>query len=741
LKILLSSVRIKLQLLAFAVLVALDLFLLRIPLTATLGYEFSAVNGLVLYLFCGFLFMNKIKNEHAAAAFIESMGKIRFSLLVFVAIPFIIGIFNTLILTKCPLTAGIQFYLLITVPAALLGTVMAYYSIFLSRKYCYLIFVSFFVILAFLPVVEIYIYPQVFFFNPIIGFFPGTVYDEDLSIDSRLILYRLINVCFMALVIFLVDNRRNKKILYKFTVSILLFLIAVSFFLLKPVLHFATNKSRLEEVLKNRIGTPHFDIHYSDSSISEKQREYTGLIHEYYFELIDDQLAEHYKKRISTYLFYDGARKMELIGAGNANLAKPWLNQAYLNISSYEGTLKHELVHVMASDFGGSPFKVASNLNSAIIEGLAMAIENNFDGFPLHFLAKNAYESGYRIPISQLFSGLNFFAQSSSLSYVYAGSFIKYLIDRYGIEKIKLLYKESNFNKYFGKSVSQLEDDYKRFLETKEIKYNRYQAQLYFSGLTIFQKFCPRIVAERQKKADAMLKAGKISEAESLYHAIYLYSNSFRSLVGYIGCLSKEKKNRLAAEYLNGEMVKFTSSQYYFYLELTRGDLLIENGSKTDAVITFDSLLSQNPHIDYRNGVLLREAIINDGGADSLKSYFKKSADQKLGKLMKMNDRQIKYFTIPFLIDLAEKTNTDLDRFFLKRKNLLRCSDFMTEDALIKISKYFLRKLDCASAQFFALEAVRGPLDEDFKHEATDNLKMVNWFKNSVEETGRTFSY
>jgi hypothetical protein len=737
----LGSIKINIYFIALLLVISLNFLLLGFPITRTLGYEFSAVNGIILFIVSGVMFIGRIRNDSGQKSFIKSVSGFRYFVLLLISIPFLIGLSATLALTKCPFTVGIFFYFLIPIPSLLLGLISAYFSVFVSGKYSYLIFLILLIAFFLTPVFEFFIYPQVYFYNPVIGFFPGTVYDENLSIDIKLVLYRALNICFMALVIFSIDFAGRKRSFPKWVVVAIIAIGSVTLVIIKPWLHFATSTSYLETVLDNKIRTVHFSINYSGKAFPEERKTYTGLLHEYYFETIENQLKEHYTDKISTYLFASGESKMKLIGAGNANLAKPWLNQAYLNISSYEETLKHELVHVMASSFGATPLKVASNLNSAVIEGLAMAIENNFDGFPVDYLARTAYQSGYRIPIEKLFSGVNFFAQSSSLSYIYAGSFIKFLIDRYGIEKIKHLYGDVDFVKWLGKPISGLASDYISFIEGDRIEVNRYRAQLYFSGLTIFQKFCPRIVAERQKKADELLKAGKRDDAGALYKAVYSYSNSFHSLNGYLTCLSKGGRRGEAIGYLNTEIVKFKSSPYYFYLELLQGDLLAESGRGKEAKIIYDTLLLQNPHIEYRDGVLLREAIFHDEGTDSLISFFRKPSVLKLRKLLALNENELKYFSIPLMIELAEENNSDLDGFFLARKKFTRCADFESEFALVKISKYFLKKNELKEAQFFAVEAAKGMPDENSGHQAMENLKLVNWFINSVEDTGKRNRY
>jgi len=60
-------------------------------------------------------------------------------------------------------------------------------------------------------------------------------------------------------------------------------------------------------------------------------------------------------------------RKGGFIGAVNTEIAKPWLRQMHINLSGFESSLKHEMVHVLATEFGWSPLKIAPN--SGLVEG------------------------------------------------------------------------------------------------------------------------------------------------------------------------------------------------------------------------------------------------------------------------------------------------------------------------------------------------------------------------------------
>ena len=718
-------------------LIIVNLFLTNLPLTNTLGYEFAAINGIMLFLTGGLISIIKLRKSHFKN-FFDLLKQNNIFFLSALSFPFLIGLMSSFFISKCPILDGVLFFLVIAIPSLFFGIATGYYSFSLTRKYSLWIFLILFFVILLTPLVEFFLNPQIYFYNPIFGFYPGTIYDEDLSVDKLLIGYRVCNLLFFITMVLIAERISSKVYFKKILISSSLLIIAIAFFLLKPALHFATDKNRLEKNLNKKINTEHFQIHFPDS-LKKKEALFFAILHEYYFDQLAIELRLHKdKQRIDSYIFAGKDPKRELLGSGNADIAKPWLNEIFLNFSNYEGTLKHELTHVMDAKFAKNIFKVAENFNPSMIEGYAMAFEDNYDGNSVHYLAKLAYQSGYKIPIVKLFKGINFFTKNSSISYIYSGSFIKYLTDKYGVEKIKMLYSNSDFAKVYGKDISALAVEYNEFLNKYQINANNYQAQLYFGGTTIFKKFCPRVAAGEVKEAWNLFNTKKINDALELFEKVYEYSDSYQSLMGIITCYSKEKKYSEAAKFLNEQLANFKKSQYFFYLELTLGDLFIETNNSSGAVAIYDSLLIQNPHIDYTNEVLIRKAILDDG-IDSLKSFFHKNETLKYQQLLRLNEKGIKYFSIPSLLRFAERTNQDVMKLISDIRNKIQITDYVSSYAAMKISKIALKNSDYNTAQYFAVLTFDFKKDENSNHQFIENLRMINWFKNNADEISKFF--
>ncbi len=193
-------------------------------------------------------------------------------------------------------------------------------------------------------------------------------------------------------------------------------------------------------------------------------------------------------EKINSFIFKDSKQKKLLLGTENADIAKPWLHQCFTVCDNYDETLRHEIAHVISSKFGTGILKVAANINPSLIEGVAVAADPFYAEYDIHYMAALAYKNGFKIKIKNLFSGYSFLTNTSSLSYIYAGSFVKFLIEKYGIKKLKRLYSDIDFVKIYKKPVDKLENEYYSFIDTISAD-NQNSAYYFFGRQSILVKF------------------------------------------------------------------------------------------------------------------------------------------------------------------------------------------------------------------------------------------------------------
>ena len=81
---------------------------------------------------------------------------------------------------------------------------------------------------------------------------------------------------------------------------------------------------------------------------------------------------------------------------------------------------------------------------------------DDFDNMDIDYVAAFAKKNGYGFPVTELFSGFDFFGRASSISYVYSGAFVKFLLEKIGSEKLKMIYGNLDFENVYGKDLSSL---------------------------------------------------------------------------------------------------------------------------------------------------------------------------------------------------------------------------------------------------------------------------------------------
>ncbi len=711
-----------------------NIILVNIPLLSTFNYEFSIVNGIVMSYLFGLAALHFLRrNQKTVKIIFEKKYYFGLSLL----LPLLIASFKAVLFPECPVLDGYLFYLVITVPSVIFSlSIAVIISLFSKKKIIYLNYSLLFITYLLIPIyIEFYFNPQLYFYNPFIGYFPGTIYDENIPIDLKLVLYRII-IIIIAVLNFLLAyffSKILKKI--KFLAFVLSLLVYVFFFSFKSELGFSTSSKTLYKTLNKHIITPHFIINYP--KLHNSINPYLLAVkHEYYFHEISRELEINFDKKITSFIFADKEQKRKLIGAGNADVAKPWLNQIYINIHDINTTLKHELLHIISGHFGSTPFKVAAGFSPALIEGIATAFENNFDDYPVHTIAKIAYEAGYRINLVKLFSGLNFFASYSSLAYVYAGSFIRFISEKYNIETVKEIYHDADFKKHTGKSIEELEKDYIKFLKSIDYGFNPYTAQLYFAGLTVFKKYCVRTAARQLSSAYRMYNEGNYYSSSSLFKNIYDYSNSYSALHGYINSLYKLNMPEKANEIIKSQINNFKQSQYYFNLQLNLADSyqLCENSNSANSI--FDSVIGESPNYLYESFASFGKEINNYAGYH-YKDFLFGSTKEKFSIIFDIYEKSRNKALIPLLMQYSENSDSISAKIKTVFFNNFKVTDQQSSYCALLLSRYFINNMDFNTAKYFGVISLEYKKNNFLRDVLVENLKMINWLINFYNDAAK----
>lgn len=703
-----------------------------VPLLSTLHFEYSVLSALILFISSGLLTVYFLRKYNSLGVLIPMLVTKYKLYLLLLFVPILISLVFNIVFQKCPICDGILFYMIISVPSFYFGFVSAVFSFFLSKKFSFLLFTGSLLLFILLPLLEFYFNPQIYFYNPIIGIFPGTIYDEEISITSSLLIYRIMNIIFFSVILYVIIKIGNKRDIKRYFIYSGILIISVIWIFTKQFLGFSSSTSSIENNLKGIALTSKYKIVYP-LNIKENKKRLIVLEHEYYNKSLKHKTNLSPSSFITSFIFEDSNQKGKLFGTKAANVAKPWLSQIYLDQYSLSNTLEHELSHIFASEIGSMIFKITPSFNFALLEGYAMAMENNYAGFDIDYLAYLGNNSDYRIDLESLFSKLNFFASSSSLSYIYAGSFIKYLIKKYGITSVNNVYQDLDFQKHIGKDLSKLSNEYMSYLDSLDYPINLNRANLFFGYKPLIKKTCPREVANGLKAAWAEYSSSSFVLAKEKFYDIYSYSNSYSALIGIIYCNNKIGNEEESKKILENSLDDYIGTSSYFSALLNYGDQLALTNEIQRADSIYTILAEMKPTIRYYNIATIRKILLAES-ENKILYYLRGSDFDKYSILKNMNIFRLSEQSIPIMLELSKRLNENVDHLSSYLKTKSNIDETITSNTAFVLSKYYYENYKFNEALFYAKLSI-DKCDESYRISILkSNKNKIEWINQHKDE-------
>jgi hypothetical protein len=705
------------------IIAVVNIALLQFPLTNVFGYEFAVINALLLSFLSAIYsvkyFKKYLREKEKPEPFILFK-----TYLVFLIIPFLISVGNSFVTGFCSFYDGILFYLVLTLPSVIVGGALAVIAMnTFNRFHTLFVCLIYFSILS-ITILELYLNPQVFFFNPVYGYFPGTIYDEGLSVSTKLFLYRSINIIFFGFIFLVLGRRIKEKKRNNKKIIIVVLILSGIFYYFYPHIGYSTTYGRLSIELPVTLETENFIIH-TDKVIPHEELKLIALNQEFYLQQLELYFEVDQREKIHSFIFRNNIQKKDLFGSGNADVAKPWLNNIYISIENWEHTLKHELAHCVSAEFGSGIFRVAAGFNPGLIEGIAEAADNSYDDNEIHFLAALAYNNNYKVNISSLLTGLNFFSNASSLGYIYSGSFIRYLVENYGIAKIKEYYATNYFESTYEVQLEEILMGYYTFLEGFELPGTEDRAHYYFGRKAIFSKVCPRYISDRLKDGWKMYNRNNIDGARSMFTEILDKSDNYSALFGLTLCFERIDSINSAIELIYSRISLFEKTSYKYNLMLKLADLKAKNENLIEAKILYSDLGDKNPNRRLKYIADLRMKLSEE--PERLNKYLTGSDYDKYFILKELNKEEYYYFSFPVLISLSGSLQEDYNIFLKQFEKRLIVKDYHSSYGMFLLSKYMMKNFDFLLARKMAGLSMRYREDANYLNILKENYKKTEW--------------
>lgn len=466
----------------------LALILANVPLFNILAFEFCAVLALGISFAGAHVTLTAVQQmkrypDALRGSSRQIVTRCFWNALIFnlglLVLPVGIILLNALRIKNCNFSEGFIFFFLLSVISCVYATAAGtLFGFWIKRRWlAYLAYLGFLVLTCIPVVINLIFHPPVFAYHATFGYFPGPIYDFVIPITSTLLIARaetlLWALLFLGLTVSLCEISRDtelmpqlrwRKLFSSLTKRVWLYLLVVcllGFQFYTGALGIRPTRSDIARTLGGFRETEHFEIFYARELETEIERivedcefQYAQLVT--YLMLDGDELS----RKVRAYIYASPGQKKQLIGAGNTSVEDPFGYGFHIHAQGFpHPVLKHELAHVLTVPW--SPLKVS--LKIGLHEGIAVAADWSEGKLTAHQWAKAMREMEIAPPLSAIM-GIGFWGHAGSRSYLLAGSFVRFLVDTYGIEKFKKVFPTGNFVKHYGKDLQSLETEWIDFL-------------------------------------------------------------------------------------------------------------------------------------------------------------------------------------------------------------------------------------------------------------------------------------
>jgi len=430
-------------------------------------------------------------------------------------VAFLVATLRAALTTRCDPFAQAGFFPLLVAPAALLAAATGVFcrTAFPARLRAIALYAL--LLLASLawtvwPLVQ---GPQVFVFNFFLGLFPGPLYDEALRVPAALGWFRLETVLWAAVLttcaaaLFQAPGPTHPRHRTRVLGTLGVLVLALAALEVNAVgLGFRASDAAVRAMLGGRTETEHAEILYPREKSREEVERLRRDVEFRLAELASFFGAAPMNARV--YVFRSADEKRRWVGAGSTQFAKPWLASVFLNDAPFpHPTLKHELAHVAAGAYGSGPFRVTSRWLvplMGIVEGVAVAADDPVGELTLHGWAAGMRRQGLMPDVRAILGAAEFWGAAPARAYVAAGSFLRWLRDTEGTERLHRLLARGDFTRTYGRSLDTLVAGWERMLDTLPLDdsaVNRAFGR--FRTPSLFQRPCVREVAVLVEEARA----------------------------------------------------------------------------------------------------------------------------------------------------------------------------------------------------------------------------------------------
>ena len=454
-----------------------------------------------------------------------------------------------------------------------------------------------------------YLGPAAFVFDPLLGAFPGPIYDEALVPDLRTVLFRAAALLEGAAVAaFAEATARAGRAGLRAAAGPLAALVLSAGGMAGAqatlsALALSGDRDAVARALGGRREGRRCTIVFPSEKPAAQAAE---LLAECEFHAADlaAALGVADPPHVTAYVHRSAEEKRRLVGAAGTDFAKPWLGELHVVDGPLpHPNLRHELVHVIAAGAARGPLRVPARalvlVSTGLVEGIAVALETPRSRWTVHQWSRAAKGLGLLPDVRRIFGPAGFFAEPPARAYTAAGSFLRFVLDRHGAPAVREAYRTGDLAQATGVPLERLAADWERFLDGLALPAGlEAAARPRLSRGSLFARPCAREVASLEARAGRASAAGRTDEACALWREAATRSGSAAALKA-AGDVLLRAGELDAAEATYGEAARAAPPEdlsLHAAIAAARGDLAwLRGGELAPALAAWAAALEAGP--------------------------------------------------------------------------------------------------------------------------------------------------
>lgn len=499
-----------------------------LPLVSLLGYEFACLQALLVTFVGGPRLLRRwarlpTRATPEAAARLWWDGQRDLALLMSSAA--VLSLCNMLRVANCDVQGGALYLVVLgfgTIPWACAVCVVVHYITPKRALWAYLaaVFLSLASSLAWIA-----LQPAITFYNPWVGWFAGSIYDEALHGLPVHVLFRVWTTLWSVLLVALVALSMGRSRVWArcfWGAALCLF----ALWMYRGEMGLERSRGWVRDALGGHAATAHFDIYYDAAATSTRELAQIVYDHEARYSELRDYLEVEPDRRLVSFVYSSAEQKGAMMGGRRTLVAKIWLGEMHILWDGPgDDMLGHEMAHLFLRNDGTGPLSLATVGGvlplMALVEGAASAAAWGADDLDDHAWSAAIYELELGASVASVLGPSGFWSQPSGQAYTLTGSFVRWLVDTYGAVNFRRMYGHGEFKAVYGKSLEALELEWRAFLAGYSLDESMLEvARFRFDRPSIFGRRCARSISARFAEANGFLTRRDVARAQQCYTRI-----------------------------------------------------------------------------------------------------------------------------------------------------------------------------------------------------------------------------